>query len=74
MLFATLAGIIGVFLAGFLLTINLSSLSSIKKPYLYPLIPLNKKFLFSSLGKDSIKKDNKRMPILTEKNYIRSKL
>ena len=74
MLFATLAGIIGVFLAGFLLTINLSSLSSIKKPYLYPLIPLNKKFLFSSLGKDSIKKDNKRMPILTDKNYTRSKL
>ena len=74
MLFATLAGIIGVFLAGFLLTINLSSLSSIKKPYLYPLIPLNKKFLLSNLGKDSIKKDNKRMPILTNKNYTRSKL
>ena len=74
MLGATLAGIIGVFLAGFLLIINLSSLSSIKKPYLYPLIPLNKKFLLKSIGKSSIKKSNKRMPILTNKNYTRSKL
>lgn len=74
MLGATLAGIIGVFLAGFLLIINLASLSSIKKPYLYPLIPLNKKFLLKSIGKSSIKKSNKRMPILTNKNYTRSKL
>ena len=74
MLFATTGGMIGIFLAGILLITNISSLSSIGKPYLYPLIPLNKKFLKGALFKTNIEKDNKRMPILTDKNYTRSKL
>lgn len=74
MLFAAFAGIVGIFIAGMLLIINLSSLSSINKPYLYPLIPLNKKALKNVLIKEKIEKDNKRMPILTDKNYTRSKL
>ena len=50
------------------------SLKSLSKPYLYPLIPLNKKFLKQVLVKNSIYKENKRMPILTNNNYTRSNL
>lgn len=74
MLFATTAGMIGIFLAGILLTTSLTSKSSFGKPYLYPLIPLNKKFLKNVLFKSKIEKDNTRMPILTDKNYTRSNL
>lgn len=74
MIFATFSGIIGIFIAGFLLIIHLSSLYSFGKPYLYPLIPLNKEFLKKVLIKVKKQKDNKRMPILTNKNYTRSRL
>lgn len=74
MIFATTAGMIGIFLASILLIVHLCSLSSIGKPYLYPLIPLNKKFLKNTILKEKQEKDNKRMPILTDKNYTRSKL
>lgn len=74
MLFATFAGMIGIFFAGIVLIVRLSKLSSLGKPYLYPLIPLNKKFLKNVLFKEKIEKDNKRMPVLTDKNYTRSKL
>ena len=74
MIFATTGGIIGIFLAGILLITNLCSLSSLDKPFLYPLVPLDKHFLKSSLLKNKIEKDNKRMPILTNKNYTRSRL
>ena len=74
MLFATTTGMIGIFLAGILLITSLSSKDSFGKPYLYPLIPLNKKFLKHFLFKEKIKNNNKRMPILTNKNYTRSKL
>ena len=74
MFFATTTGIIGIFLASILLITSLTSKVSFGKPYLYPLIPLNKKFLKNVLFKEKIEKDNKRMPILTNKNYTRSKL
>lgn len=74
MLLATLMGIVGIFFAGILLTVKLTSLRSFGKPYLYPLIPLDKKFLFNSLIKRKKDKENMRMPILTDKNYKRSDL
>ena len=74
MIFATTAGMIGIFLAGILLITNLCSQSSLGKPFLYPLIPLNKKFLKQVMFKEKIEKENKRMPILTNKNYTRSNL
>lgn len=74
MLFATTTGMIGIFLAGILLITELSSKSSFGKPYLYPLIPLNKRFLKDAILKTKIQKNNKRMSILTNKNYTRSKL
>ncbi len=74
MIFATLAGIIGIFFALFLLIAHLSNLKSFGKPYMYPLIPLNKKFLKGVIVKEKIENDNKRMPILTNKNYTRSRL
>ena len=74
MLFASIAGIIGIFFASLILIAHLSSLKSVSKPYLYPLIPLNKAFLKEVIIKKSIYKENKRMPILTDKNYTRSDL
>ena len=74
MLFAALSGIVGIFFASIILITHLSSLKSLSKPYLYPLIPLNKKFLKQVLVKNSIYKENKRMPILTNNNYTRSNL
>ncbi len=74
MLFATTTGIIGIFLASILLITALTSKAPFGKPYLYPLIPLNKRFLKEVIVKEKIEKDNKRMPILTNKNYTRSKL
>lgn len=72
MILATLMGIVGIFFAGILLTVKLTSLSSFGKPYLYPFIPLDKKFLLNSLIKRKSEKDDTRMPILTDKNYKRS--
>ena len=72
MILATLMGIVGIFFAVILLTVKLTSLSSFGKPYLYPLIPLNKRFLVNSIIKKEKKNDNTRMPILTDKNFKRS--
>ncbi len=74
MIFASFAGIIGIFFAIIILIVHLSSLKTFSKPYLYPLIPLNKRFLKEVIIKNSITKENKRMPILTNTNYTRSKL
>lgn len=74
MLFASIAGIIGIFFASIILTAHLCSLKTLSRPYLYPLVPFNKKFFKSVLIKNNIKKENKRMPILTNKNYTRSNL
>ena len=73
-IFASIAGIIGIFFASFLLIGHLSSLKSGEKPYLYPLAPFNKRFLKEVIIKKNIKKENKRMPVLTDKNYTRSNL
>ena len=73
MLFATTLGIVGIFFAGILLIVKLASLNPFGKPYLYPLIPLNKHFLLNSIIKRNKKNDNLRMPILTDSNCKRSK-
>ena len=74
MLLATFMGIVGIFYAGILLTVKLTSLRSFGKPYLYPLVPFDKKFLINSIIKRDKYKENTRMPILTDKNYKRSNL
>lgn len=74
MLFAATAGLIGILFASIILIVHLSNLKSVTKPYLYPLIPLNKEFLKQVLIKKPITKDNKRMNILTNSNYTRSNL
>lgn len=74
MLSASIAGIIGIFFASIILITHLSSLKTAAKPYLYPLIPLDKKFLKEVLIKKDISKENKRMKVLTDKNYTRSNL
>ncbi len=73
-IFAGIAGIIGIFFASFILIGHLCNLKSGEKPYLYPLVPLNKAFLKEVITKRNIKSENKRIPILTDKNYTRSNL
>lgn len=74
MLFASIAGIIGIFFAGIILIAHLSSLKTGAKPYLYPLAPFNKTFFKEVLLKNNIKNEDKRMPVLTDRNYTRSNL
>ncbi len=74
MLFASIAGIIGIFFACIIIIAHLSNLKTGAKPYLYPLTPLNKEFIKKVLIKNNIRKDKKRMTILTNTNYTRSNL
>ena len=74
MLFASIAGIIGIFFASIILITHLSSLKTVAKPYLYPLSPFDKNFFKEVIIKKSIKHENKRMKVLTNKNYTRSNL
>jgi len=74
MLFATCFGIPGIAFALFLLVIDIASLDSFGKPYLYPFAPFNKLFAKQALIKQNIKKVTKRMPILTNKNRTRSRI
>lgn len=73
MLLATCFGIIGIFFAIFILLIDICSINSFGKPYLYPFTPFNKRFAEEAIIKKGIKKETKRMPLLTNKNYTRSR-
>lgn len=74
MLFATFFGVLGVIMAMFLLVIELCSLNSFDKPYLYPVVPLNPKFLNDTFILKRFKKRQRRNPLLTDSNYKRSAL
>lgn len=74
MLLAAFFGLFGVFLGILLLSIDLSSLKSFGKPFLYPIVPLNTNYLGDTFILKNIKKRNKRNPMLTNTNKIRSRL
>ena len=74
MLFASIAGIMGIFFASIILITHLASLKTVAKPYLYPLSHLDKDFIKEVILKKSIQRESKRMPVLTDKNYTRSNL
>ena len=71
MIFATCFGIPGIFLCGILFVIILSDMKSFGKPYLYPIAPFNGNMLKNVLVKLNIKKEKKRNPLLTDKNFTR---
>ena len=73
MLFSTILGLPGLYFCIFLFVIYLSSLKSFGKPYLYPFAPFNFQGIKDTLFKQNIKNINKRNPLLTNKNIIRSK-
>ena len=67
LIFASIAGLVGVAIGLVLLIIKLASTTSATKPYTYPIAPLN----FDSLSKylfkrENISKDYKRQKILTD--------
>lgn len=72
MISSSVLGMPGLIFCMILFIINLCSLKSFGKPYLYPYAPLNIKMLISSIFKKELKNDNKRNPLLTNSNYIRS--
>ena len=72
MIFSTIFGIPGITFCGFLFIIIMSDLKSFGKPYLYPFAPFNKNLASKTIFKKDIKKENKRNPLLTDKNYTRS--
>lgn len=73
-IFASFFGLVGIVLGIFLLLIEICSLKSFGKPYLYPIIPLNTNFLNDTFILRNIRKRQKRNPLLTDTNYTRSRL
>ncbi len=67
LIFSSIAGLVGVGVATFLLIAKLASTTSVTKPYTYPLAPTN----FNTIGKNvinrsNISQDTKRQKILTD--------
>lgn len=66
LVFASLAGLIGVGIATLLLITKISSISSFEKPYSYPIAPINFKSIRNTiLRRQNISEDNTRENILT---------
>ena len=67
LIFASAAGLVGLGVGMILLIINLASTTSLKKPYTYPIAPLNVDALKKNfLRRKNISLDNKRQKILTD--------
>lgn len=73
MIFATVLGMPGMILCGFLFIMILASMDSFGKPYLYPFAPFNIKMINDTFVKFNSKKLNKRNPLLTDINYTRKR-
>ena len=72
MICATIFGIPGIILCGFVFIIILNDMKSFGKPYLYPIAPFNGNLFAKAFFKRNIKKEIYRNPLLTDKNYKRS--
>ena len=60
---AILFGLYGLVIGGFIILVHLCSVNTFGKPYLFPVAPMDRTYLFKTLLKDS--KDNKRSNILS---------
>lgn len=70
-LFASIFGILGVLFGVIYFLIRINNTYSFTKPYFYPLMPFDKTYLFKTILKSPLKKDEKRSSILTDKNYTK---
>ena len=61
--FATILGLYGLVLGLFLVILHICSITTFDEPYLYPITPLDKTYLFKTILKRN--KDNKRSKILS---------
>ena len=68
---SVLFGLYGIVIGTFLIMIHLCSIETFKKPYLYPLAPFDKTYLFKTLLKKN--KDTKRSKLLS-KNLTRGNI
>jgi len=64
LLLAIMFGLYGLVIGGFLILVHLCSVNTFGKPYLYPVAPMDRTYLFKTLLKNS--KDNKRSNILSD--------
>ncbi|MDO4282107.1 MAG: spore germination protein [Clostridia bacterium] len=76
LIFASMAGLVGVAVGLFLLIIKLASTTSATKPYTYPIAPINLNSIMKNLFKrKNISNDTKRQKILTNNltKYVKIK-
>ncbi len=73
---ATLFGLYGIIIAFIYFLVYVTEITSLGKPYFFPLSPYEKNYLHKYLFKTKINKDDNRSPMLTKKNITkqRSKL
>ena len=57
-------GLYGLVIGGFLILVHLCSVNTFGKPYLFPVAPMDKTYLFKTLLKNN--KDNKRSKVLSD--------
>ncbi len=70
---ATLYGLFGVFLTFIYFFIHVTELTSIKKPYFYPLAPYDKIYLNKGILKKRVDKEILRSSMLTNQNKTRQR-
>lgn len=71
---ASLYGLYGILLIFIFFGIHLSEIKTLEKPYLYPISPFNKAYLFKTLLKSKITNDTKRSKMLTKKNLTKQEV
>ena len=64
-------GLYGLYMALFIFLIHLSGLTSVNKPYTYPLAPFDPIYFYKPLIRKPLKDDKKRSKLLTDKNYTK---
>jgi len=64
---ATILGLYGMILGLFLILIHISSMKTLDEPYLYPVAPFDKTYLFKTVLKKG--KDTKRSKVLSNNEY-----
>ncbi len=64
---AAILGLYGMILGLFLVLIHISSMKTLDEPYLYPVAPFDKTYLFKTLLKKG--KDTKRSKVLSDNEY-----
>lgn len=70
---ATLFGLYGIVLAIIYFLIHITEVTSLKKPYFFPIAPYEKNYLHKYLIKIGIRKETKRSPMLAPENITKQR-